>query len=233
MTKQVFETKTVVPNHSTVTECVRYDVLCQNSLNKNNDYILDLSFTLSIRTSKLTKTSHYTSYQQKLYIYKKNQIMKNLLFTLLLTIPFVGFGQGMKITWVDNSGIEFSISTQTKRLNYLVDGGKIEYNNDNIYDRENTGPNGTVRKIGSVKIEYNNDNIYDRENTGPDGTIRNVGSVKIEYNNNNMYDRKNTGPDGTIRRVGGLTVEYNNDNIYDRKNTGPDGTVRETSGSVN
>ena len=53
--------------YSTVTECVRYDVLCQNSLDKNNDYILDLSFTLSIRTSKLTKTSHYNSYQQQLY----------------------------------------------------------------------------------------------------------------------------------------------------------------------
>tara|TARA_B100000989_G_C19344290_1_gene386329 strand:+ start:155 stop:556 length:402 start_codon:yes stop_codon:yes gene_type:complete len=67
LTKEVLETKSWVPNHSTVTECVRYDVLCQNSLDKNNDYILDLSFTLSIRTSKLTKTSHYNSYQQQLY----------------------------------------------------------------------------------------------------------------------------------------------------------------------
>ena len=57
----------MIENYSTVTECVRYDVLCQNSLDKNNDYILDLSFTLSIRTSKLTKTSHYNSYQQQLY----------------------------------------------------------------------------------------------------------------------------------------------------------------------
>ena len=67
MIKEVFGTKSWLPNHSTVTECVRYDVLCQNSLDKNNDYILDLSFTLSIRTSKLTKTSHYNSYQQQLY----------------------------------------------------------------------------------------------------------------------------------------------------------------------
>ena len=30
---------------------------------------LDLSFKLNITSSKLTKTSHYNTYQQKLYIY--------------------------------------------------------------------------------------------------------------------------------------------------------------------
>ena len=33
----------------------------------DSDYSLLLSFTLIIRTSKLTKTSHYNSYQNKLY----------------------------------------------------------------------------------------------------------------------------------------------------------------------
>ena len=35
--------------------------------NLDSDYSLLLSFTLIIRTSKLTKTSHYNSYQNKLY----------------------------------------------------------------------------------------------------------------------------------------------------------------------
>ena len=54
-------------NYSTVTEWVKKEV--NNQLpsynHKYNSLILD--FTISIKTSKLTKTSHYTDYQQKLY----------------------------------------------------------------------------------------------------------------------------------------------------------------------
>ena len=38
-----------------------------NNSNKRDVESVLLSFNLIIRTSKLTKTSHYTSYQQKLY----------------------------------------------------------------------------------------------------------------------------------------------------------------------
>ena len=53
--------------YSTVTEWVKKEV--NNQLpsynHKYNSLILD--FTISIKTSKLTKTSHYTDYQQKLF----------------------------------------------------------------------------------------------------------------------------------------------------------------------
>ena len=60
MTKEVFETKTVVPNHSTVIKLLLYNVT-------ENVFLIKFSFTLSITTSKLTKTSHYSKRQQKLY----------------------------------------------------------------------------------------------------------------------------------------------------------------------
>ena len=57
----------MVQNYSTVTDYRSYDVDLVNNSYKNDDYKLLLSYTLSIRTSKLTKTSHYNTYQQKLY----------------------------------------------------------------------------------------------------------------------------------------------------------------------
>ena len=69
MTKEVFETKTVLSNHSTVTDFFQNEVLSPKNGSKKSDYSLDLSFTLFITSSKLTKTSHYNSYQQKLYFY--------------------------------------------------------------------------------------------------------------------------------------------------------------------
>ena len=56
-----------IPHYSTVTDYRSYDVDLVNNSYKNDDYKLLLSYTLSIRTSKLTKTSHYNTYQQKLY----------------------------------------------------------------------------------------------------------------------------------------------------------------------
>ena len=63
MIKEVFGTKSMVQNHSTVTECVRYDV--DDPKNKK-DFFLKISFTLSIENCNLN-ISNYTRYQQKLY----------------------------------------------------------------------------------------------------------------------------------------------------------------------
>ena len=61
------DSKTYLLNYSTVTECSKMEVsnLNSNYNNKYNSLILD--FTISIKTSKLTKTSHYTDYQQRLF----------------------------------------------------------------------------------------------------------------------------------------------------------------------
>ena len=60
MTKDVFGTEVLVPNHSTVKGLLLEYVW-------NNEYFIVFSFTINITTSKLTKTSHYTKKQQKLY----------------------------------------------------------------------------------------------------------------------------------------------------------------------
>ena len=66
MIKEVFETELLVPNHSTVIKLLLYNVT-------ENVFLIKFSFTLSITTSKLTKTSHYTKRQQKLYNKIKQQ----------------------------------------------------------------------------------------------------------------------------------------------------------------
>ena len=55
------------PNYSTVTEWLKNRVFSPSkySLKKYNSLIC--KFTLSFKTSTLTKTSHYTPYQQKLF----------------------------------------------------------------------------------------------------------------------------------------------------------------------
>ena len=63
MIKEVFETKSIVPNHSTVTECFRNDVV--DPQNKK-DFFLKISFTLSIRNCNLN-ISNYSTHQKKLY----------------------------------------------------------------------------------------------------------------------------------------------------------------------
>ena len=50
-------------NYSTVTECVRYDVVDPKN---NKDFFLKISFTLSIENCSLNITN-YTRYQQKLF----------------------------------------------------------------------------------------------------------------------------------------------------------------------
>ncbi len=53
----------MVQNYSTVTECVRYDVVDPKN---SKDLFLKISFTLSIENCNLN-ISNYTRYQQKLY----------------------------------------------------------------------------------------------------------------------------------------------------------------------
>ena len=60
MTKEVFETKYCPYPYSTVIKLLLYNVT-------ENVFLIKFSFTLNITTSKLTKTSHYTKKQQKLY----------------------------------------------------------------------------------------------------------------------------------------------------------------------
>ena len=60
MIKEVFRTKSMVQNHSTVIKLLLYNVT-------ENVFLIKFSFTLNITTSKLTKTSHYSKRQQKLY----------------------------------------------------------------------------------------------------------------------------------------------------------------------
>ena len=63
MIKEVFGTEVLVQNHSTVTECVRYDVVDPKN---TKDFFLKISFTLSIRNCNLN-ISNYSTHQKKLY----------------------------------------------------------------------------------------------------------------------------------------------------------------------
>ena len=67
MIKEVFGTELLVQNHSTVTDCFDNTTFGLNNSNKKDVESILFSFDLIIRTSKLTKTSHYNSYQYKLY----------------------------------------------------------------------------------------------------------------------------------------------------------------------
>ena len=67
MTKEVFGTELLVQNHSTVTDCFDNTTFGLNNSNKKDVESILFSFDLIIRTSKLTKTSHYNTYQNKLY----------------------------------------------------------------------------------------------------------------------------------------------------------------------
>ena len=67
MTKEVFGTELLVQNHSTVTDCFDNTTFGLNNSNKKDNESILFSFDLIIRTSKLTKTSHYNTYQNKLY----------------------------------------------------------------------------------------------------------------------------------------------------------------------
>ena len=54
-------------NHSTVTDLFENNHLYTKNSKVISVKVINVSFELIIKSSKLTKTSHYTSYQQKLY----------------------------------------------------------------------------------------------------------------------------------------------------------------------
>ena len=56
-----------IPHYSTVINCFGLTYSVSENSNKKVVESIDLSFDLIVRTSKLTKTSHYNTYQQKLY----------------------------------------------------------------------------------------------------------------------------------------------------------------------
>jgi len=57
----------LVPTYSTVTDLFHNTSLYTKNSNVNSVKQINISFDLIITSSKLTKTSHYNSYQQKLY----------------------------------------------------------------------------------------------------------------------------------------------------------------------
>jgi len=65
--KEVFYSKCLVYPYSTVVDCFSTNSFNSKNSNKKDVESILFSFDLIIRTSKLTKTSHYNSYQYKLY----------------------------------------------------------------------------------------------------------------------------------------------------------------------
>ena len=65
--KEVFYSKCLVYPYSTVTDCFSTNTFDPKNSNKKDVESILFSFDLIIRTSKLTKTSHYNTYQYKLY----------------------------------------------------------------------------------------------------------------------------------------------------------------------
>ena len=61
------ESETTFYNYSTVIECFKKVGLNENQTLKNNYNIMIVKISLSTKSSKLTKTSHYSNYQQQLY----------------------------------------------------------------------------------------------------------------------------------------------------------------------
>ena len=67
MIKEVFETKTVLSNHSTVIGYFTTNNSSPESSSKENVVEILVSFNLVVKSSNLTKSSYYNTYQQKLY----------------------------------------------------------------------------------------------------------------------------------------------------------------------
>ena len=72
-------------------ECIIFTQLSLNRFESNNldqnnsnlvyDKDIILEFKLNIISSNLSKTTHYTSYQQKFYLWEKN--MKKVIYSIL------------------------------------------------------------------------------------------------------------------------------------------------------
>lgn len=140
--------------------------------------------------------------------------MKKILIIILIIAPSICISQGMKITWDDTYGREFSINTNTGSFQYsMIAGDKITY-----YGSYESGPEGRVKSIGNTKVIY-----YGSYESGPEGYVKSVGNIKIYY-----YGKYETGPENFIKSVGGLKIYY-----YGKYESGPEGSIKRTFGSVN
>ena len=118
--------------------------------------------------------------------------MKKLLFVLILTIPFMVFGQSMNIKWEDRDGREFSINNQTSEFKYsMVPGDKIKY-----ITQSWKGPVGSVESIGGVEIKY-----ITQSWKGPVGYIQSVGGLEIKY-----ITQSWKGPIGSVESTSGRVL---------------------------
>ena len=116
--------------------------------------------------------------------------MKTTYLILLLTLPFVGLGQDMKVKWEDDDGREFSIKVLSGEFGFgMIPGDKISY----TYG-------GNVSKVGSVKISYTYTGKVNRVGDVTisytyNGRVSKVGGMTISYN----YNGKVTGTRGRVR----------------------------------
>ena len=123
--------------------------------------------------------------------------MKKLLILTIALAPLFLFSQGMKITWEDLKGREFSLNTHTGIFQYsMIAGDKIDYN-DKYDDKYKSGIVGKVKSVGNVKVVYY-DKYDDKYKSGIVGYIKSVGGLKVYYNE--KYD---DGPTGSIKNSSG------------------------------
>lgn len=99
--------------------------------------------------------------------------MKNLLTILLIAFSTAVFGQGVKISWEDYDGREFSISAPAGEFSYgMIAGDNISYGFDN-----------RVKKVGSVHISYDFN-----------GRVKKVGGLYVKYD----FNGRVTGTSGSV-----------------------------------
>ena len=116
--------------------------------------------------------------------------MKKIYLILLLTLPFVGLGQDMKVKWEDDDGREFSIKVISGEFGFgMIPGDRISYNYSGNVSRVGRvlisyNYSGKVSRVGNVRISYN----YS-------GKISRVGGMTISYN----YSGKVSGTRGRVR----------------------------------
>jgi len=102
--------------------------------------------------------------------------MKKILLLIFAIAPLLCFSQGMKITWEDSEGREYSINTHSRNFQYsMVARDQMYYNKGYSSD---TGPKGSVKKVGGLTVYYNKGYSSD---TGPEGSIKKT-SGSVNYN---------------------------------------------------
>ena len=139
--------------------------------------------------------------------------MKHLITSIFLLTPLFILSQSVNIRWEDSYGREFSLNSHSGSFDYsMVSGDEIKYNG-----RYDSGPEGTVKSIGSCRIEYNG-----RYDSGPEGLVKSVCGKSVRYNG--RYD---AGPEGSVKKIGGMTLYY-----FGKYESGPEGAYKKSSGSI-